>query len=236
MNTFNVDPAPSSPVDRTLADRRLGVGLLALGALALVAAVNGALSAFLVLGAISAAFLYAHKRSGLHGFAVPAGIFAGIAAGALLEGLVPLEGIFLVGFAGGFWLVRHLEPRRHAWSLYPAWLFAGIAVLVIVSENAWLIALLLVVAGLMLLRRQERALEVHPVVNAPQPLSPLERLQRWRAGVAADQRQPEAEVLRTEQLERLAKLRPENVDAMFGILDTAQVERYGKDLLEVLRA
>ncbi len=222
-------------------DQRLGYGLLALGGLVLLAAFNDGVQGFFVLTAMALGFLVAHRRTGLHGFAVPGGILAGIAVGALLEGITPFEGIFLVGFAGGFWLVQHLEPKHHAWAIYPAWIFTAIAGLVFVTENAWLVALALAIGGFALIRRQERQQGVSSPIHSSQPEiviapapSKLERLQIWRSQTAQREGLVEAEILRTEQLERLSRLTPENVDAMFGVLDAAQIEKHGKQLLEVL--
>jgi hypothetical protein len=238
MNT----PTNGNPINPTFwknapRDQRLGYGLLALGALVVLGAINDGVAAFFTLGALALGFLVAHRRTGLHGLVVPGGIFAGIATGALLEGVTPFDGIFLLGFAGGFWLIQHLEPKRHAWAVYPAWVFTAIAALVFVTENAWLVALAFVIAGFYLLRRQERRVSsddapTEIVVSAP---NKLELLQRWRAETATRQGLSEAEILRTEQLERLATMTPENVDAMFGVLDAAQIEKYGKTLLVVLR-
>jgi hypothetical protein len=241
MNTTDTATStPSSLWSSASRDQRLGYGLLALGGLVVLGTISHAVSASFVLGAMALGLLYAYRRTRLHGFVVPGGVFAGIAVGAFLEGVLPFEGVFLLGFAAGFWLIQRLEPKRHPWAQYPAWFFAGIAALVFVTEHAWLVALALVLLGLMLLRRNERthdaALEVSPTPVPTPPPSNLERLRQWRTATAAAERQSEAEVLRTEQLERLAQMRPENVDALFGVLDTQQIERYGKALLEVLRA
>jgi hypothetical protein len=74
---------------------------------------------------------------------------------------------------------------------------------------------------------------VMPPVNATQ--STLERLQVWRNATALQLQQPEAEVLRYEQLERLSQIKADVVDDLFGVLDTAQIERYGKELLAIIR-
>jgi HRDC domain len=240
MNTTQPKPNPINTNfwKNAPRDQRFGYGLLALGVLVVLGAINDGVAAFFTLGALALGFLVAHRRTGLHGFAVPGGIFAGIATGALLEGITPFDGIFLLGFAGGFWLIQHLEPKRHAWAIYPAWVFAAIAALAFVTENAWLVALGLVIGGFYLLRRQERRVSSDETVTEIVVAAPdkLELLRLWRSETATRQGLPEAEILRTEQLERLAKMTPESVDAMFGVLDAAQIEKHGKALLEVLRA
>jgi hypothetical protein len=210
--------------------------LFGLAALILLGTINGAVEGFFWVGAVALGFFYGYKNTNQHGLVVPAGILAGVSSGILLEGITPFDGIFLVGLAGGFWLVKLLEPHRHAWAQYPAWVLSAIAGLVFVSENAWLVALVLIGTGIYLLGKkpQSNTIEVasHP---EPEPISKLERLQLWRAEMAKQAGLPEPEILRGEQLNRLATMTPENVDAMFGVLDTAQIERYGKQLLAVLR-
>ena len=218
-------------------DRKLGIGLLALAGLVVLAGFNDAISGFFVLGAMALGFLVAHRRTKLHGLVVPGGILAGIAIGVLLEGITPFEGIAVLGFASGFWIVQILEPKRHAWAGYVALGFAAIAGLVFVTENAWFVALALIVGGVYVLGRRNvsSARERASKIVAPAQSTQLERLLAWRAAVARRDGQPEAEILRTEQLERLATLQAQNVDGLFGVLDTAQIERHGKALLEVMR-
>jgi hypothetical protein len=215
--------------------QQLGWAMLALAGIVLLGAINSAVSGFFWVGAIATGFLYAYKKTNQHGLVVPGGILAGIATGILLEGVLPFEGIFLVGFAGGFWLIRLLEPKHHEWAIYPAMIMSAIAALVFVSENAWVVALVLIATGIYLLNRKN-SIQTKTVEAAiiAQP-SKLERLMEWRAEVAAVNGLPEPEILRSEQLEKLARMTPENVDAMFGVLDAAQIERYGKALLGVLR-
>ncbi len=212
-------------------NQQLGWVLLGVAGLVLLSTINGAVEGFFWVGAIALGFFYAYRQTGQHGLVVPAGVLAGISAGILLEGITPFDGIFLVGFAAGFWGIKFLEPRRHAWAQYPAWVFTAIAGIVFVSANAWLVALSLVGLGVYLLGKKP-TIETQ-IIEQPQPTK-LERLMQWRAEVAQKAGLPEPEILRGEQLERLAKMTPENVDAMFGVLDAAQIERYGKTLLSVL--
>ena len=218
-------------------DQQLGIGLLALAGLVVLASFNEAISGFFVLGAMALGFLVEHRRTKLHGLAVPSGILAGIAIGVLLEGLPFFEGIAVLGIGFGFWIVQILEPRRHAWAGYVAMFFAAIAGLVFVTENAWFVALALIVSGVYVLGRRNASSARAPTAEivAPAPPTTLERLMAWRTEVAQRDATPEAEILRTEQLERLATLQAQNVDGLFGVLDTAQIERHGKALLEVMR-
>ncbi|MFN3266368.1 MAG: HRDC domain-containing protein [Deinococcales bacterium] len=136
------------------------------------------------------------------------------------------------------WVFRpkcNCPTSGHAWAQYPAWVMTAVAGLVFVSENAWLVALALVAVGVYLLNKKTSAngIEVHIPAPIPQP-NKLERLQIWHSEAAKKAGVSKPEILRAEQLEHLAKLSPENVDAMFGVLDTFQIERYGKQLLQVL--
>lgn len=217
-------------------NQQLGWGLLGIAALVMLGSINGAVEGFFWVGVISLGFFYAYKQTSNHGLVVPAGVLGGTAAGILLEGLTPFAGIFLVGFAAGFWAIRLLEPKRHAWAEYPAWVFTAIAGLVFVSANAWLVALLLIATGIYLLGKKSAQQTITVTLqDVPAQPTKLERLTQWRAEIAQQAGLPEPEILRGEQLERLARMTPENVDAMFGVLDAAQIERYGKALLSVLR-
>ena len=222
---------------KTLENRnqQLGWVLLGIAGLVLLSTINGAVEGFFWVGAVALGFFYAYRQTGQHGLVVPAGILAGVSTGILLEGITPFDGIFLVGLASGFWAVRLLEPHRHAWAQYPAWVLTAIAGMVFVSENAWLVALSLVAIGVYLLGKKPNVI-VNTTIQAPSVSQPskFERLTQWRAETAAKANLPEPEILRGEQLERLARMTPENVDAMFGVLDAAQIERYGKTLLAVL--
>jgi HRDC domain len=239
MNT----PSPSlpqtntNPIHTLARDHRLGYALLGLAGLIALGALSESVAAFFWIGAMALPFLWAHRTTGKHGFAVPGSLLMGIAVGALLEGITPFEGIFLLGFAGGFWLLHTLEPKVHGWSLYPAWIFTALAGLVFVTANAWVIAGALVIGGFYLIRRQERSVNPSSSVMTVPAFVPstLERLQTWRTETAQRSGTVEAEVLRTEQLERLSTMTPESVDAMFGVLDAAQIEQHGKQLLEILR-
>lgn len=227
------NPSIAQHLQNAPRDRQLGIGLLALAGLVVLAGFNGAITAFFVLSMMALGFLVAHRRTKLHGLAVPGGILAGIAIGVLLEGITPFEGVAVLGIAFGFWLVQILEPQRHQWAGYVALGFAAIAGIVFVTENAWFVALALILGGVYVLGRRTPRASTTEIVAAPP--TTLERLLAWRAEVARREAKPEAEILRTEQLERLARLQAQNVDGLFGVLDTAQIERHGKALLEVMR-
>jgi hypothetical protein len=209
--------------------------LFGLAALILLGTINGAVEGFFWVGAVALAFFYAYRNSHQHGLVVPAGVLAGTSLGILLEGITPFDGIFLFGLASGFWLIKLLEPKRHFWAQYPAWALTAIGGLVFVSENAWLVALTLIGLGIYLLGKKPQPTIEVTRMPVPEPISKRERLQAWRAEMAKQSGLPEPEILRGEQLERLSTMTPDNVDAMFGVLDTAQIERYGKQLLAVLR-
>jgi hypothetical protein len=207
--------------------------LFGLAALILLGTINGAVEGFFWVGAVALAFFYAYRNSNQHGLVVPAGVLAGTSVGILLEGITPFDGIFLFGLASGFWLIKLLEPKRHFWAQYPAWVLTAIGGLVFVSENSWLVALSLIGLGIYLLGKKPQ--HTIAVTHVPAPvIGKRERLQAWRAEMAKQSGLPEPEILRGEQLERLSTMTPESVDAMFGVLDTAQIERYGKQLLVVL--
>ena len=134
-------------------DRNVGLTLIALGALLLFSNLFGIGSGWIWLAGISAVFLYAHRTRREPGLAVPGGILAGIAAGVLLEGLLPFDGIFLFGLAAGFYMVRTLEPKIHDWAIWPAGILAAIAAMITLTSNTWLLVLVLLGMGAFLLGR-----------------------------------------------------------------------------------
>ncbi|NJK43594.1 MAG: hypothetical protein HC933_04375 [Pleurocapsa sp. SU_196_0] len=240
MNTPNVNPTSASTAWKNAPrDQRLGYGLLGLAGLVVLGALNDAISGFFVLGALALGFLVAHRRTGLHGFAVPGGILAGIADGNAARGGDAVRG-HLPGRLRG-WVLARAAPRAETSRLgdLPRVGFRGDCRSGVRHGKR--------VAGVPHARGgrsvpaassgnhrwQRRGSQCRGHARAD--ISRLERLQMWRTETAARVALPEAEILRTEQLERLATLKPENVDAMFGVLDAAQIEKHGKALLEVLR-
>ena len=215
-------------------EQQIGFVLIGIGALWFLTTVIGGDSGWLWVAAISAAFLVAYNRTRNSGLAVPGGILAGVATGILLEALLPFEGsAFLIGLAGGFWGVKLLEPKVHAWAIYPASILAAIAALIFVTQNALLIALVLVGAGAYLLTRQKQA------PQGVQPLNPemqkRQALEKWRVSLSKLEKKDKAEILRSEQLEALSQLNPNDLEDLHGILDTTQMERYGNQILELLK-
>jgi HRDC domain len=231
----------------TTRDRQVGLMLLAFGALLLLNNLSGADAGWLWVGAIAAVFLYGHRARHEPGLAVPGGVLAGVAVGILLENITPFDGVFLFGLAGGFYLITVLEPRIHAWALWPAGVLSVIAGMVLISQNAWLFTALLIVGGLYLLNRgRQNATHAHPVI-AHQTSSPVtddsddavrirfDHLAAWRTRQASTENRLPTDVIRNDQLERIARERPTTLENLRLILDSDQVERYGQALLDQVR-
>ena len=222
----------------TTRDRQIGLALLALGALLLLTNLSGGDSAWLWIGGIATVFLYGYRARREPGLAVPGGVLAGVAAGILLESITPFDGIFLFGLAGGFYLISVLEPRIHAWALWPAGVLSVIAGLILISSNIWLFTILLIGGGLYLLNRgRQTAMNTGSAsVIAPSDEDAVrlrfDRLAMWRAQQASQEHRLPTDVIRNDQLERIARERPTNLESLRGILESDQLERYGTTLLE----
>lgn len=215
-------------------EQQIGFALIGLGVLWLLTTVMGGDSGWLWIAAISAGFGVAYARTRNAGFAVPCGILAGVAVGVLLEALLPFEGsAFLLGLAGGFYAVKTLEPKIHAWAIYPASILSAIAILIFVTQNALLIALALVGAGAYLLTRKRPAKPISATDPAQQRRAALEK---WRSNLAKLKGQDKAELLSDEQLGMLVSSSAATLEDLHGTLSTEQVARYGNQLLEVLRS
>ena len=215
-------------------EQQIGFALIGLGVLWLLTTVMGGDSGWLWIAAISAGFGVAYARTRNAGFAVPCGILAGVAVGVLLEALLPFEGsAFLLGLAGGFYAVKTLEPKIHAWAIYPASILSAIAILIFVTQNALLIALALVGAGAYLLTRKRPAKPINATDPAQQRRAALEK---WRSNLAKLQGEDKAELLSDEQLRTLVSSSATTLEDLHGTLSTEQVARYGNQLLEVLRS
>ncbi len=231
----------------TTRDRQIGLALLALGALLLLSNLSGGETAWLWVGAISAVFLYGYRARREPGLAVPGGVLSGVSAGILLESITPFDGIFLFGLAGGFYLISVLEPRLHSWALWPAGVLSVIAALILISSNIWLFTALLIVGGLYLLNRGRQAAMPHhagnvvPVQGSVQGSGDdavrvrFDRLAAWRAQQASTENRMPTDVVRNDQLERIAREHPTNLEGLRAVLEPEQVERYGQHILENAR-
>jgi hypothetical protein len=227
----------------TTRDRQIGLALLALGALLLLSNLSGGDAAWLWVGAIGAVFLYGYRARREPGLAVPGGVLAGVSAGILLESITPFDGIFLFGLAGGFYLISVLEPRLHSWALWPAGVLSVIAGLILISSNIWLFTALLIAGGLYLLNRGRQAAMPHPghEVSAPSTQSDdavrvrFDRLAAWRAQQASTENRMPTDVVRNDQLERIAREHPTSLEGLQTVLEPEQVERYGQRILENAR-
>ncbi len=232
----------------TTRDRQVGLMLLAFGALLLLNNLSGSDAGWLWVGAIAAVFLYGHRARREPGLAVPGGVLAGVAAGILLENITPFDGVFLFGLAGGFYLITVLEPRIHAWALWPAGVLSVIAGMVLISENAWLFTALLIVGGLYLLNRGRQHANAGGHAAIPAPSGSVasdasddavrirfDHLAAWRTQQASSENRLPTDVIRNDQLERIAREHPTTLENLRLILEADQVERYGQALLDHAR-
>ena len=213
-------------------EQQIGFALIGLGLLWFLTTAVGVDSGWLWIAAISAGFGVAYSRTRNAGFAVPCGILAGIAVGILLEALLPFEGsAFLLGLAGGFYAVKTLEPKIHLWAMYPASILAAIAVLIFVTQNALLIALVLVGAGAYLLTRNRSA----PKTVTDPTKQRQAALEKWRSNLAKLEAKDKTEILSDTQLEALVNAPVATLEDLHDRLSSDQIARYGNQLLEILR-
>lgn len=220
-------------------EQHIGLALIALGALWFLTTLIGGDSGWLWIAALAAAFGVAYSRTRNAGFAVPCGVLAGVAVGVLLETLLPFDGsAFLCGLAGGFYAVKTLEPKIHAWAIYPASILAAIAILIFVTQNALLIALVLVGAGAYLLTRNRSAAK--SVTVSATVTDPVQQrraaLEKWRSNLAKLEVKDKSEILNDVQLETLVGSATATLEDLHGTLSAEQVARYGNQVLEVLRS
>ena len=215
-------------------EQQIGFALVGLGLLWLLTTVIGGDSGWLWIAAISAGFGVAYSRTRNAGFAVPCGVLAGVAVGILLEVLMPFDGsAFLCGLAGGFYAIKTLEPKIHAWAIYPASILAAIAGLIFVTQNALLIALVLIGGGAYLLTRNRQAAKS---ISVADPVNPRQAaLEKWRSNLAKLEGKDKTEILSDAQLETLVSTLPATLEDLQGTLSAEQVARYGNQLLEILR-
>jgi HRDC domain len=228
----------SYPESMNTREQQIGIGLVALGGLWFLTTVVGGDTGWLWVAAVGAAFLFAYNRTRNPGLLVPGGILAGVATGILLESLLPFEGsAFLIGLAGGFYSLKLLEPRIHAWAIYPASILTAVAGLIFVTQNALLIALVLIGAGAYLLTRTRTSSRTVSVTASTDPVARKRlALEKWVKSLSKLEGKPSAEILRSEQIAALSSLEPDSLEGLRGVLDDAQVERYGNQILEIIRA
>ena len=144
--------------------QRLGYILVGIAILLTLSLIGGDGAGWLWIGAIAAGFLYFYRERRQPALAVPGGILAGISAGVLLETMIGIEGIFLVGFAGGFYLITLLEPKKHAWAIYPAVVFLAISTLIFLTDMPWVFILGILALGIYFLNRhQHQSVSRHSV-------------------------------------------------------------------------
>lgn len=239
--------------------KRLGYILIGIAALLTISLIGGDGAGWLWIGAIAAGFLYFYRQHQNPALAVPGGILAGISAGALLESIVGFEGIFLVGFAGGFYLITLLEPKKHAWAIYPAAAFLALSALIFVTDMPWVFIVGIFALGIYFLNRNQNKVISKPSVqttesfqveishtNAPETnipnssnfhtaLSRLDRLKAWRTNIAAQNQIAQQDVLSDAQLEHLAHAPVRTLDELQDTLEIQQLVKYGQAVLAILQ-
>lgn len=217
-------------------EQQIGLGLVALGGLWFLTTVVGGDTGWLWVAAIGTAFIVAYNRTRNPGLLVPGGILAGVAVGILLETLLPFEGsAFLVGLASGFYSLKLLEPRVHSWAIYPASILAAVAALIFVTQNALLIALVLIGAGAYFLTRSRSGTRTASGATTDPVTRKRVALEKWVANLSRLERKSTSEILRVEQIQTLSTMTPDSLEDLRGVLDNAQIERYGNQILEIMR-
>ncbi len=237
--------------------QRLGYVLIGIAALLTISLIAGDGAGWLIIGAIAAGFLYFYRENRLPGLAVPGGILAGVSAGILFDSILGFDTAFLIGLAGGFYLVTRLEPKRHAWAIYPAIALIGIVVLNFVSDSPWVFILGTFALGVYFLNRnkpnpissRQADIEINPssvetsipVVEVPSSnnfhtaLSRLDRLKAWRSNIAAQNQIPAQDVLSDAQLEHLAHAPVSTLEGLQDTLEVGQLVKYGQAVLAILQ-
>ena len=212
----------------------------------------------MIIGTIAAGFLYFYRENRLPGLAVPGGILAGVSAGILFDSILGFDTAFLIGLAGGFYLITKLEPKRHAWAIYPAIALIGIVVLNFVSDSPWVFILGTFALGVHFLNRNKTNVisnspatphevnpssveTITPTVEAPSSssfhtaLSRLDRLKAWRSNIAAQNQLPVQDVLSDAQLEHLAHAPVGTLEGLQDTLEIGQLVKYGQAVLAILQ-
>jgi F0F1-type ATP synthase assembly protein I len=220
--------------------QRLGYVLIAVATLLTISLIAGDGAAWLIVGAIAAGFLYFYRENSLPGLAVPGGILAGVSAGILFDGIFGFDTAFLVGLAGGFYLITRLEPKRHAWAIYPAIAMIGIVVLDFVSASPWIFILGMFALGVHFLKGNNTQTST-PMVSVPSSsnfqaaLSRLDRLKEWRSNIALQHQIRVQDVLSDAQLEHLAHAPVDTLEALQDTLEVSQWVKYGQAVLAILK-
>jgi hypothetical protein len=237
--------------------QRLGYVLIGIAVLLTISLIAGDGAGWLIIGAIAAGFLYFYRENRLPGLAVPGGILAGVSAGILFDSILGFDTAFLIGLAGGFYLITRLEPKRHAWAIYPAIALIGIVVLNFVSDSPWVFILGTFALGVYFLNRNKTSsissrqanIEVNlssvetiiPTVEAPSSsnfhtaLSRLDRLKAWRSNIALQNQIPVQDVLSDAQLEHLAHAPVSTLEGLQDTLEIGQLVKYGQAVLAILQ-
>jgi HRDC domain len=237
--------------------QRLGYVLIGIAVLLTISLIAGDGAGWLIIGAIAAGFLYFYRENRLPGLAVPGGILAGVSAGILFDSILGFDTAFLIGLAGGFYLITRLESKRHAWAIYPAIALIGIVVLNFVSDSPWVFILGTFALGVYFLNRNKTSsissrqanIEVNlssvetiiPTVEAPSSsnfhtaLSRLDRLKAWRSNIALQNQIPVQDVLSDAQLEHLAHAPVSTLEGLQDTLEIGQLVKYGQAVLAILQ-
>jgi hypothetical protein len=237
--------------------QRLGYVLIGIAALLTISLIAGDGAGWLIIGAIAAGFLYFYRENHLPGLAVPGGILAGVSAGILFDSILGFDTAFLIGLAGGFYLITRLEPKRHAWAIYPAIALIGIVVLNFVSDSPWVFILGTFALGVYFLNRNKPnpisshqadikvnissvetitpTVEAQTSSNFHTALSRLDRLKAWRSNIATQNQIQVQDVLSDAQLEHLAHAPVSTLEGLQDTLEIGQLVRYGQAVLAILQ-
>ncbi len=237
--------------------QRLGFILIGIAALLTISLIAGDGAGWLIVGAIAAGFLYFYRKNRLPGLAVPGGILAGVSAGILFDSILGFDTAFLIGLAGGFYLITKLEPKRHAWAIYPAIALIGIVVVNFVSDSPWVFILGTFALGVHFLNRSKTnrissspanievdlssvqtivpTVETSSSSSFHSALSRLDRLKAWRGNIAVQNQIPVQDVLSDAQLEHLAHAPVSTLEALQDTLEIGQLVKYGSAVLAILQ-
>jgi F0F1-type ATP synthase assembly protein I len=243
----------------------VGYILIAIAALLTISLIAGDGAGWLIIGAIATGFLYFYRERRLPGLAVPGGILAGVSAGILFDSIFGFDTAFLVGLAGGFYLITRLEPKKHAWAIYPAIAMIGIVILNFVSDSPWVFILGLFALGIHFLNRNKpntissskpetTSQEIQIDLSSSTPsntssvqefvvtssafhasLSRLDRLKAWRSNIAVQNQISAQDVLSDAQLEHLAHAPVNSLEGLQDTLEIGQLVKYGQAVLAILQ-